>query len=235
MSKRIAELLAQGPRREGADMRILYLGPPSPLHEWLRRQHDVIFHMHPVDAQYMNNETANNWFGAFDWIVSYNYAHILKPDVLAAVEGRAVNLHISLLPWNRGCHPNVWSWAEDTPKGVTLHYMDEGVDTGDIIAQSEVTWDSLDGETLRTTYAKLDQEAQLMFRRTWPDVVSGSVGRMPQARCDHGSYHARADLAKLQHLLTDGWDTPISVLDSYAANGQLTVAARDRQTEEMAE
>lgn len=47
-----------------------------------------------------------------------------------------MNLHISYLPWNKGADPNFWSCIDGTPAGVTLHHIDAGVDTGDIIAQA---------------------------------------------------------------------------------------------------
>ncbi|MCL0081308.1 hypothetical protein M1N64_03665 [Peptococcaceae bacterium] len=46
-------------------------------------------------------------------------------------QGRAINLHISFLPWNRGADPNFWSFIENAPVGVSIHYLDEGIDTGD--------------------------------------------------------------------------------------------------------
>jgi methionyl-tRNA formyltransferase len=65
-----------------------------------------------------------------DIIVSYNYKHILSEDIVD--EWYAINLHISYLPWNRGYYPNVFSFIDNTPKGVTIHKIDEGIDTGDI-------------------------------------------------------------------------------------------------------
>ena len=39
-----------------------------------------------------------------------------------------VNLHISYLPFNRGSHPNYWSFVENTPKGVSIHEIDEQIE-----------------------------------------------------------------------------------------------------------
>src|ERR1700694_5912727 len=64
--------------------------------------------------------------------VSANFGYILKSPMLDLLPLGCINLHTALLPYNRGAHPNVWSIAEGTPAGVTLHYIDEGVDTGDI-------------------------------------------------------------------------------------------------------
>ena len=64
-----------------------------------------------------------------DFIISYGYRHILKKDLIEMFPRKIANLHISLLPWNRGADPNLWSFLEDTPKGVTIHYIDCSVDT----------------------------------------------------------------------------------------------------------
>ena len=84
-----------------------------------------------------------------DFIISYGYRHILKKDILDKFPNMAINLHISLLPWNRGADPNLWSFLEDSPKGVTIHYLDYGIDTGDILAQQKV--DYIPEDTLRYT------------------------------------------------------------------------------------
>ena len=44
-----------------------------------------------------------------------------------------VNLHKAYLPYNKGAHPNFWSFAENTPSGITIHVIDSGIDTGNII------------------------------------------------------------------------------------------------------
>ena len=38
-------------------------------------------------------------------------------------------MHISYLPFNRGAHPNYWSFKDNSPKGVTIHFIDNGIDT----------------------------------------------------------------------------------------------------------
>ena len=69
----------------------------------------------------------------FDFLISFGYRYIISEAVLNKFKPNAINLHISYLPWNRGADPNLWSFIEDTPKGVTIHEIDEGIDTGDII------------------------------------------------------------------------------------------------------
>ncbi|WP_169777379.1 formyltransferase family protein [Campylobacter mucosalis] len=74
----------------------------------------------------------------FSYLVSYGYRFMIKPEILSLFDKSAVNLHISLLPFNRGSDPNFWSFVDDTPKGVSIHFLDATLDTGDIIAQKEL-------------------------------------------------------------------------------------------------
>jgi methionyl-tRNA formyltransferase len=110
-----------------------------------------------------------------DFVISYGYRYIIQDDVLSFMKGRIINMHISYLPWNRGAYPNLWSFLEDTPKGVTIHYIDEGIDTGDIIAQRELFFEP-DRHTLITTYSLLHKEMIALFKETWPliDVRGGA-------------------------------------------------------------
>ena len=137
--------------------------------------------------------------------ISYGHNRILKG---ADLRIPTINLHISLLPWNRGADPNFWSWVEGSPKGVTIHWIDEGIDTGDIIAQREVRFGP--DETLATSYAALRSEIEGLFREVWLSIRNGYAPRAKQP--PGGSYHRVKDKEPLAHLLTHGWDTPVRYL-----------------------
>ena len=143
-----------------------------------------------------------------DFIISYGYRHILKKDILDKYLNKAINFHISLLPWNRGADPNLWSFLEDSPKGVTIHYLDYGIDTGDILAQQKV--DYIPEDTLRTSYERLSKTIEELFRKVWPNIRSEKQKSIPQP--DAGSYHRLSDRAAFEYLLTKGWDTPVAGL-----------------------
>jgi methionyl-tRNA formyltransferase len=140
--------------------------------------------------------------------VSHGYRRIIRPPVLDRLGGRFVNLHIAYLPWNRGSDPNLWSVLEDTPVGVTVHYVDRGVDTGDVIAQRRL--ELADDDTLATSYARLQAELAALFREHWPAIRAGTCDRVPQP--GPGTTHRVADKAAVRHLLTRGWDTPVDAL-----------------------
>jgi len=112
--------------------KILFLGPEdSPLITWLTEQGEqVIQTADKLTLEFLGKER-------FLFVVSYGYRYIITKDILDEFPDRAINLHIAYLPWNRGADPNFWSFVYGTPKGVTIHYLNEGVDTGDIIVQQE--------------------------------------------------------------------------------------------------
>lgn len=85
------------------------------------------------------------------------------------MQGQIFNLHISLLPYNRGASPNFFSFIENTPKGVTIHQIDEGLDTGPILAQKELFFDE-SKETFASSYEKLILEIQMLFKENWSSI-----------------------------------------------------------------
>jgi methionyl-tRNA formyltransferase len=181
---------------------VLFLGSPdSPLVGFLQEQGETVYSTE-------NLSLSAQELSRFDFLVSYGYRHILKKDVLSLFPNSAINLHISYLPWNRGADPNFWSFVENTPKGVTIHLLDEGVDTGEILAQREVTFSG--SETLKSSYEILQREIQSLFREKWQSIKAGSCVRSRQD--GKGSVHRKKDMEKVSHLLTQGWDTPIKSL-----------------------
>jgi methionyl-tRNA formyltransferase len=129
--------------------------------------------------------------------VSIFFGYILRPEFLRLFPAGCVNLHPSLLPHNRGAHPNVWSIIEGTPAGATLHYVDAGVDTGDIIAQKKVEVEPVDtGETL---YRRLERVSIDLFGNAWPAVRAGNAPRTPQDSVPPLCHRAR-DLEALDEI-----------------------------------
>ena len=197
-------------------MRVLFLGSDeSPLVTWLRSvREEVVSAMQPIDVTFVRAYSP-------DIVVVYGYRYIITKDVLAECANRVINLHISYLPWNRGADPNLWSFVEGTPKGVTIHHVDDGIDTGDIIAQRRMFFSEVD--TLRTSYERLQVEAQALFREHWPDIRAGRSYRQQQD--SRGTYHRLKDRDVLSHILVDGWDTPIRALEEYGRVSGLVKSA----------
>ena len=190
--------------------KILFLGDnTSPLLKWLISVEGFVIQT----SEKITNELIHS--NNINFIVSYGYRHILGKDILDLFPDRAINLHISYLPFNRGMDPNFWSFVENTPKGVTIHYLDEGVDTGDVIVQEKVEFDTKQ-ETLATSYEKLQLTIHDLFKQNWQDIKTLRCKRQKQV--GNGTSHKVKDKRNLNHLLEDGWDTPLCVLEKYSVD-----------------
>jgi methionyl-tRNA formyltransferase len=116
---------------------------------------------------------------------------IVRKPLLNAPRLGFVNTHPSLLPYNRGKHYNFWALVEQVPFGVTLHKINEGIDTGDIVAQTRIDYDWCDtGETL---YKKAQVAMVRLFRETYPLLRTGEYELKPQDIQD-GSFHRASEL-----------------------------------------
>lgn len=112
---------------------------------------------------------------------------IIKKEAIEAVHGGWINLHPSLLPYGRGKHPYYWAIQEGTPFGVTIHFIDESVDGGMIIAQREIPYDITDtGETL---YAKSLDRITELFKEIYPMIVGDTDLTYPVTRVNGGNIH----------------------------------------------
>jgi len=132
--------------------------------------------------------------------VSALFGYILQPDLLNLMLAGCVNIHPALLPYNRGTYPNVWSIVEGTPAGVTLHYVDSTIDTGDIISQREVPIEPIDtGESL---CRKLEQACVHLFLETWPLIRSGKAPRVAQ-QLEVGTFHRTRDVERIDEIDLD--------------------------------
>jgi len=186
-------------------MKILFLGyEDTPLIDFICRKDEV----HATSSRVTKEEVDE--YGP-DLIVSYGYKHIIKEDILEPYRNKIINLHISLLPWNRGYHPNFWSFVDGTPKGVTIHLIDEGIDTGDILVQREVIFD-VQEDTLATTYMRLRKEIESLFIDNWEPLKERKI--LPAAQSNLvGSGHYKKDLNQYWDQLPCGWNTKIKWIE----------------------
>ena len=171
------------------------------LFEWLRAQGERVFRIR-------NKITLEMVKGLMpSLIVSFNYRHRIPKDVLDYMGDRVINLHTSLLPYNRGSSPNFFSFLEDTPKGVTIHLVDENLDTGNILIQKELFFDE-EKETFASTYARLLEEIKTLFKDNWPAIKAGSI--TPVRQTGQGSVHRMKELDEIRRETPFDWDTVIA-------------------------
>ncbi|MFQ5904980.1 MAG: formyltransferase [bacterium] len=124
-----------------------------------------------------------------DLILSVFYRQILPKEVLEIPRLGAVNLHPSILPKYRGRCPLNWAIISGEKRtGVTLHYMTERPDSGDIIGQ--IQFEIEGDDNIRTVYEKTVDASRRILRRFLPAILEGTAVRIPQDDSE-ASYYGR--------------------------------------------
>jgi len=121
-----------------------------------------------------------------DIIFSFYYRKMLKPAILQIPPQGCLNLHGSLLPKYRGRAPVNWVLVKgEKETGVTLHYMLEKPDAGDIVGQRAVAIAVED--TALTLYLKMEKAAAELLDDVLPKIKTGTQAHLPN-RIEQGSY-----------------------------------------------
>lgn len=128
------------------------------------------------------------------------FAYILKPELVGLFPKGCINLHSAYLPYNRGWHTNVWPILEGTPAGATIHYIDAGVDTGDIIAQRQFS--AMPTDTGGSLHERITTGLIKLFQETWPLIRAGRNTRHPQEHVK-ATVHKKAALAEISEIQLD--------------------------------
>ncbi|MEO6053810.1 MAG: methionyl-tRNA formyltransferase [Chthoniobacterales bacterium] len=107
------------------------------------------------------------------------YGQILPKAVLDLPRYGCLNVHVSLLPKYRGASPIQTAIAEgERTTGITVMYMDEGLDTGEILLQAPVTIERDD--TAGSLHDKLADEAVAPLLKALDDLTKNRAARIPQ-------------------------------------------------------
>ena len=181
------------------------------LYQWLKQREQGVYKVENKLTPEMVEQLAPSF------IISFNYRHLIPEGVLRLMPGRIINLHTSFLPFNRGSAPNFFSFWDNTPKGVTIHLVDQGLDTGDILCQRQLTFDE-SRETFASTYDKLLAAIQELFRENWEKIKTGELA--PRRQAGEGTCHRLKDLEAIREKHAFVWEDVIadfkkSLGDSY--------------------
>ncbi|MEW5717361.1 MAG: methionyl-tRNA formyltransferase [Chloroflexota bacterium] len=137
-----------------------------------------------------------------DLVIVAAYGLILPRDVLAIPPRGCVNTHASLLPRHRGAAPTMAAiLAGDAETGITLMQMDEGLDTGPILAQRALPIAADD--TTGTLTPKLANLAAELMLETLPRILAGEITPQPQ---DHARATMFTQIKKEEGLID--WTRP---------------------------
>jgi methionyl-tRNA formyltransferase len=135
-------------------------------------------------------------FKQSDFILSFGFRKIITENILKKIKKPIFNIHLSYLPFNRGAHPNFWSFIENTPAGVSIHKIDKGIDTGNIILRKKISFNiNLNKfSTFKKTYNYLFLEAEQLLKKNFNKIYNKKYKK--KINNEKGTFHYKKDLPK---------------------------------------
>jgi phosphoribosylglycinamide formyltransferase-1 len=128
----------------------------------------AVFELGDYASREQRDEAMADWLAGHgvELVVCAGYMHLLTPGFLGRFPQRIVNVHPALLPCFPGTHPIQDALEAGVAEtGATVHFVDEGVDTGPVIRQERVP--VLPGDTVESVHARV----QAVEHRLLPEVV----------------------------------------------------------------
>lgn len=181
--KDIACLVLDSKGNQNINRKILRLGPFKNVF-YSRELHkkDVVRHMK---------------FQGIDLIMLAWWHYIIKKPLFEIPRLGFLNMHPSFLPYNRGKHYYFWNIVEEAPFGVTLHFIDETIDGGDVAFQKKISvgWQDT-GFSLRQRAKK---EIVKLFKENFDRIVSGNIPRRRQD-LKKGTFHFGKDIESASRI-----------------------------------
>jgi len=138
----------------------------------IAEQHDIPW----ISHKNINSDKFLEWLSkhAFDLFVSMSFNQIFRKRTFELPEWGTINCHAGKLPFYRG--RNILNWAlinDEKEFGITVHYIDEGIDTGDIIEQ--ITFPISNQDTYKTLLEKAVQECPSLLYASVKKIMTGCV------------------------------------------------------------
>jgi len=183
----------------GSVARRLAVWSRDPLVDFARRQRIPYWEAQPHDAALGARLAAL----APDLLCVAGYPWLLAHEVYTIPPLGAINLHPSLLPRHRGPAPHLWIYhADDRETGVTVHRVDDGADTGEILAQEAFPLPR--GLPVAELRQQCAQRGAALLARTLDAIVERRVAsrRQEESRAT-AAPRVRPGTAMVDH---EGWD-----------------------------
>jgi methionyl-tRNA formyltransferase len=146
----------------------------------------VVFQSSAQIADFAKSEGLSFDLGLLAW-----WPKIIRAPLLTLPRRGFINTHPSLLPYGRGKHYNFWSIVDRVPFGVSLHTVDEGIDSGEIVAQTELVYDWED--TGGSLYRKAAEAMLALVQQTYPSLRNLDFKTQPQDLAA-GTFHWASEL-----------------------------------------
>lgn len=124
---------------------------------------------------------------------------LLKPDTFNLSKHGTINIHSGITPEYRSNESTFWALYNGEPEyvGVTIHYIDEGIDTGEILYQESMGVDARDN--LATLYCKCQQTGVALMAKAIEDIQKGRTQTIDKANRISRAYFS-IDLGIIEYL-----------------------------------
>jgi methionyl-tRNA formyltransferase len=132
-------------------------------------------------ANNMNDQKFLDYLRSFkaDIFIVCGFQFYLTEEILSIPPMGVLNFHSSLLPRHAGMHPGFFTiYYGDKESGMTIHYMDMGLDTGDIVYRSKVP--VYMGDDIASLYERIWDSSEDLIDRLLRDLDKKSLSRIPQ-------------------------------------------------------
>lgn len=116
-----------------------------------------------------------------EWVILAGFMRLLSADFISQFSNRILNIHPSLLPAYPGLHAIERAWKDQAPEiGVTVHFVDDGMDTGPVISQERIPF--IPGEPLE----QLTQRVHQLEHDLYPKAIQKVIWMKDQAKPTEG-------------------------------------------------
>jgi len=176
-----------------------------------------------------------------DVIFVVGFSQVIPPTILGVPPRGVIGFHSAVLPGRRGCSPLIWAIVDGlTETGVSMFYMDEGIDTGDVIGVERfpIAPDDDAADVLR----KADDATIHLLERHLDGVLDGTAPRAPQP-AGSGTYTRKRtpadgeiDWSKPAHEVVNlirALAPPYPVAHTYAGDGVPVLIEKARAAPEL--
>lgn len=125
---------------------------------------------------------------------------VIRPEVFTLTPKGAVNIHTGITPEYRSADPIFWALYRGEPEkvGVTIHFIDQGIDTGPIIHQETVPVYA--GDSLATLYIRCIRRGAELFSQSLAEIENESVRTLDRPSVESRAFRS-IDLGIVQYLL----------------------------------
>ncbi len=152
-----------------------------------------------------NSNDFNNYIAhdkeEFDVIISVGWKYILNEGCVLRFKNKLINLHPGLLPKYRGCFSTPWSIINnESYVGYTYHYIEKGIDTGNILIQEKIPIECED--TAHSLNYKIMQRALANIKKVIDLVILKEAGIKQE---DNGNYYP--NILPHNGIINDEWDS----------------------------